>query len=138
MAEFSELLQRQHVVSLQEIVGTRCDSDGVFGIVADADKGRARRLACDPLDVQAHTGRIQRRFQWNGKSVITQRNDHGGSDPARARAGDGLIGTLAAGEGFEVAAQHGLARCGNVRCTHHKIKIGRAGNKNHGVLLNSA
>ena len=55
-----------------------------------------------------------------------------GSGTTGAAAGHGLVGTFAAGVGFEFPAQHSLTRRRNVGGPHDKIKIGRAGDKNHG------
>ena len=64
-------------------------------------------------------------------SVITQCRQHVSGDAAGAGTSRGLVGTLATGVGFEIAAQHSFARAGNVRCPNHEIEVGRACYKYH-------
>ena len=58
-----------------------------------------------------------------------------GPTPARHVAGPRLVRAFAAGKRRDVLPQHRLARRGNVVRAHHKVQIGRTGDKNHEGLL---
>ena len=125
-------LQRRQVFGRQQHVRAGRDCDGVFSVVRDTYKGGASGLLPRAQHMHYHVGRPQRVLKRVGISIVTECQQHVGAGTAGTRAGHGLIRALASGVGLEGVAQHCFTRPGDVRRTHNKVKIGRAGNENHG------
>ena len=79
-----------------------------------------------------HAGSAQRCLEGRRIGVRAQGEQHVRDSARRARAGNGLVGTLAARVGLEGVAKYCLPGRRDVRRLHNKVEIGRTGNKNHG------
>ena len=123
MAEASQSWQPggREVRRCQALVSAGCDGDGVFGVVRHTNEGGAASLVCHTHCMQNYPSGRERGLDGHGIGVCAQRRQHVGSDAASAGTGCGLVRALATRVSFEIAAQHRLARAGNVRCPHHEI-----------------
>ncbi len=131
--EPADPVQRRQVFLAQAQVGARCNGNRVLGVVGQADEGGAGRQRRIAHGRQRHTGLAQGRLDRRGEVILAQGQQHPRRHTTGPRAGHGLIGALATGEGAETTAQHGLSGRRHVRGAHHEIEIGRAGNEDGGT-----
>ena len=120
------------MVRRQAGIGARCDGDGVFGVVRDADEGGAGGRVGATHDVGLHAGLAQRLLQRLGMGIRAESQQHVGRGRAGACGGHGLVGALAAGMGGQRMAEHGFARCRDVPGAHDEVEIGGTSDENHG------
>ena len=128
-------VQCGQVFRSQMAVGAGRDRDGVFAMLVHADESGAGGRVRHQHAVQVHAGFTQGVFDRQGLGVMAQGQQHVGGVAAGLAAGHGLVGPLATGPGPEVMAQHRFTGGGDVRCAHHVIEIGGAGDKNHGRIV---
>ena len=130
--QVAEAVEYGQVVWLKRVIGPGRHGDRVFRVVRNAYERSAGRHTGDPHGMQLHPGREQGGLQRLGVCVVAERQQHVRGGTTRAGAGNRLVGALAARIGVEVVAQHGFTWRRYMGRPYNKVKIGRAGDENHG------
>lgn len=120
----------------QAPVGARDDDDRVAPRVVHDDVRGAARAGDEAEQFGVHPGVGEFLPQPGAEGVLADRADHR-DGPARARGGDGLVGSLAAGMGAETVPGDGLAALGGAGDVGDEIHVRAAEDHDvaHGVGL---